>query len=382
MWLIDDPLQLSQKQMILPYPLAKMISEMDGTKTLDALYRLLSAESDSPVSFTIVTDALAQLDENFLLENSFSSAKVADIEQAWREQPFRPPVFAGQTYPDDPAKLDQTLAAYSVGDDDLANWSEWAGRAIVAPHIDYQRGGHVYAKTWQRAKKGLESADLILIWGTDHKGGAGSLTLSSIPYATPYGILPTDDHIVRELAAAIGEDAAYELELNHRTEHSIELAATWLHYLRRESCPVLPILVGSFYHFTPNGDPLSDPKIATFMRRLKELTAGKKVFSVASVDLAHVGPAFDSPYEMDERRKQHLRQTDAQLLGAIERGDKERWFDLLAYNRNANNVCGFAPTYLMLDYLGETSGARVGYEQCSADPADTSIVSIGGVLLN
>ncbi len=381
MWIIDDPLQLSQQQMILPYALAKMVSEMDGTKTLDELHRLLSAEADSPTPFTTVTDALAQLDENFLLENEFSRAKVAGIKRAWREQEFRPPIFAGHSYPEDPAKLDRFLAAYSDDDAELANWPEWHGRAIVAPHIDYQRGGHIYAKTWQRAQKGLESADLILIWGTDHKGGNGSLTLSSIPYATPYGILPTDSHIVQELAAAIGTDAAYELELNHRSEHSIELAATWLHYLRRESCPVIPILVGSFHQFTPNGDPLSDPKIAAFMQRLKELTAGKNVFSIASVDLAHVGPAFDSPYDMDDRRKQYLRETDAQLLQAIEQGDKDRWFNLLAHNRNANNVCGFAPTYLMLDYLGETSGVQVGYDQCSADPTDTSIVSIGGVLL-
>ena len=381
MWLIDDPLKLTDQQMVLPYPLARMVSMMDGTRSVAVLHQIVKSEARSSVPLSAVTEAIRQLDDACLLENARSQQAIEQVRVDWRAQDFRPPVFAGLNYPEDSAELHTFLEGYSADDADLTNWDAWHGRAIVAPHIDYQRGGHVYAKVWQRAKAAIKDADLILIWGTDHKGGAASLTLSSIPYATPYGILPTDKQLVDQLAETIGVEAAYRLELNHQQEHSIELAAVWLHHLRRESCPVVPILIGSFYQFTPDGHPSSDPTIVAFLDKLKELTAGKNVFSIASVDLAHVGPAFDSNYLMGPPEREALRAFDDRLMGTIETGDKEAFYQQLASDRNANNVCGFSPTYLMLDYLGETQGQRVAYDQCSADPQDLSVVSICGMLL-
>ncbi|MGB1251710.1 MAG: AmmeMemoRadiSam system protein B [Candidatus Promineifilaceae bacterium] len=382
MWFLNDPHQLTDHQMVLPYPLAKMVSMMDGTRSVAMLHQIIKSEARADVPLSAVTDAICRLDEALLLDNVRSQAAIEQIKAAWSAQEFRPPIFSGVSYPENSAELHTFLEAYSAEDTELAEWDEWHGRAIVAPHIDYQRGGHVYAKVWQRAKAAINDADLILIWGTDHKGGPASLTLSSIPYATPYGILPTDKSIVDELAATIGLDAAYELELNHKQEHSIELAAVWLHHLHRETCPVIPILIGSFYQFTPNGHPSSDPTIVAFLDKLRELTVGKKVLSIASVDLAHVGPAFDSDYFMGPPEREALRVFDDRLMGTIERGDKEAFYQQLASDRNANNVCGFSPTYLMLDYLGETKGRRVAYDQCSADQQDLSVVSICGMLLD
>ena len=382
MWFLDDPHRLTERQMVLPYPLARMVSMMDGSRSVAVLHQIVQSEARADVPLSAVTDAIQQLDEALLLDNERSQAAIAKIKAEWSAQAFRPPAFAGLSYPDNSAELDTFLQAYSADDTELAEWGAWHGRAIVAPHIDYQRGGPVYAKVWQRAAAAINEADLILIWGTDHKGGLASLTLSSIPYATPYGILPTDQALVDELAATIGQDAAYALELNHQQEHSIELAAVWLHHIRRESCPVIPILIGSFHHFTPDGHPKRDPNIVAFLDKLKALTAGKKVLSIASVDLAHVGPAFDSDYLMGPPERAALRDFDDRLMGTIERGDKEAFYQQLAADRNANNVCGFSPTYLMLDYLGETQGQRVAYDQCSADQQDLSVVSICGMLLD
>lgn len=381
MWLLEDSLQLGTEQLILPYHLARIVSMMDGNQSSAQLHQQLTAEAGEPVPRHIIDNAIQQLDDNYLLDNARSQAAIKQLKTDWQAQPFRPPAFAGHSYPDKPRALESFLNNYSSDDDDLATWPDWHGRAIVAPHIDYQRGGHVYAKVWQRARAAIHDADLILIFGTDHKGGRASLTLSSIPYATPYGILPTDQTLVDELAATIGEQDAFALELNHKQEHAIELAATWLHHIRRECCPVVPILIGSFHHLTPHGHPSNDPTIVAFMDRLRELTRGKKVFSIASVDLAHVGPAFDSDYLMDDARKRSLAQTDAQLMQAVAAGDKERFYQQLASTRNANNVCGFSPTYLMLDYLGDTTGVEVAYDQCSADSDNTSVVSICGILL-
>ncbi|HFC12654.1 MAG TPA: AmmeMemoRadiSam system protein B, partial [Anaerolineae bacterium] len=380
----EDPLHLSQQQLFLPYPLARIVSMCNGTKTISQLHQQLCQDTGESLPESLITDTLAQLDKNYLLDNQQSRQAIDKLQTDWRKQPFRPLAFAGLSYPDAEQELDQFLEAFSAEDENtaLAKWSDWQGRALISPHIDYQRGGHVYSQVWQRARSAIEAADLILIFATDHHGGAASLTLSSIPYATPYGILPTDQHLVDQLAATIGTENAYALELNHKHEHSIELVATWLHHIRRECCPVIPILIGSFYHFTPDGHPTDDPTIVAFMQKLRELTADKKVFCIASVDLAHVGPAFDNDYLMDNTRKTALAQTDAHLMQAITNGDKEAFYQQLASTRNENNVCGFSPTYLMLDYLGETNGTQIAYDQCSADANNTSTVSICGILLD
>ncbi|MCA9928871.1 MAG: AmmeMemoRadiSam system protein B, partial [Anaerolineales bacterium] len=254
------------------------------------------------------------------------------------------------------------------------------------PHIDYQRGGPVYAKVWQRAKTAVLDADLILIFGTDHNGGPGTFTLTRLPYTTPYGELPTDVAIIDAIADAIGPEAAYAEELHHRQEHSVELSAVWLHHIYHEAGvvpkPMIPILVGSFHHFVSNGShPAQDETLMTAIEVLKRETAAKKVLAVASVDFAHVGPNFGDNFPMDTQRRDALRQTDDLLVQSIIRGDATGFYDQIAAVENKNRICGFSPIYLMLRYLGTTEGVQVAYDQCSADEENASLVSIAGILL-
>lgn len=384
-FLLDDPFKLSDEQLFLPHALARIATLCDGTRSAAQLHEALAADAPYPPPPNIVDDMIEGLDKMFLLDNERAAEAINEALASYRDQPFRPPLFAGQSYPDSPDDLDEFLASYSTDDDGLADWemsdlSDKTWRGLISPHIDYQRGGHVYAKVWERARGAIEAADIILIFATDHHGGHASLTLSSLPYATPYGVVPTDGAVVGRLSDVLGGDA-YALELNHLQEHSIELVTTWLHYVRRDLCPVVPILVGSFYHFTPDGHPMEDEQIARFMAALREATAGKNVFCVASVDLAHVGPAFDSAYKMDDVRREALAAVDEQLQQAIVDGDAESWYQQLAEIRNENNVCGFSPTYLMLKFMGETAGHKIAYAQCPADAQNTSTVSICGMLL-
>jgi AmmeMemoRadiSam system protein B len=381
MWLLRDPLQLSQGQLIFPQALAQMLVYLDGSASVSDIHRQLCADLGQDVPFEIVVDAIEQLDNACLLDNERSrNAQVAQL-QAYRAQSARPPALAGLSYPADSAELTTQFTNYSNGDD-LNGWPEWHGRGIISPHIDYERGGSVYAKTWQRARAAVKNADLVLMFGTDHNGGAGSITLTKVPYATPYGIIPTDELIVDQLAAAVGEDA-YQLELNHKQEHAIELSAVWFHHIRGQNpCPMIPILCGSFYHFTPDGHPSQNARLTNFVDVLRRVTAGRKVLAVASVDLAHVGPAFDSEYLVHDAQRKRIADSDHSLRTAIANGDSQRFYREIAVTRNANNICGFSSIYLMLQYLGETTGIDIAYAQCEADQDNTSIVSICGMLLD
>jgi AmmeMemoRadiSam system protein B len=229
-------------------------------------------------------------------------------------------------------------------------------------------------------------ADLVIIFGTDHNGRAGSVTLTHQPYATPFGVLPTDTALIDRLAQSIASEAAFAEEINHRKEHSVELSAVWLHSVYHQAGvtppPMVPILVGSFYHFLTSGShPAQDSRLHDFNQTLRRETNGRRILVVGSVDLAHVGPNFGDDFVMDRRRRAELIRQDSDLMSAIIHGDAAAFYEQIAAVEDRNRICGFAPLYLMLSYLGPTTGIQIAYDHCPADFQDNSLVSICGLLL-
>ncbi|MFN3928099.1 MAG: AmmeMemoRadiSam system protein B, partial [Thermoflexus sp.] len=246
---------------------------------------------------------------------------------------------------------------------------------------DYARGGRIYARVWRRAAPFVREADLVILLGTDHYGEERSITLTRQHYATPLGVLPTALPLVDALAQVLGEDAAFAGELRHRGEHSIELAAVWLHAIR-EGKPVemVPILCGPFVSFIgEDRDPMSDPMIARFVETLRALIAGRRAVVVAAGDLAHVGPAFGGrPLDLQGRAR--LKADDEALIDRMAAGDAAGFFAEIRRTKDRNNVCGVSPIYLALRTLEPTAGEPVGYELCPADEQGTSVVSICGLV--
>jgi AmmeMemoRadiSam system protein B len=378
-----DPSGIAPRPVLVPPFVALLLSCCDGERDVSGIRAAFEARTGQAITVEQVRDVLAQLDELLFLDSSRFRAANSSLIREYRDGAFRPPSLAGRVYPAEPAALLQELRGYGAsgylspeqGDPDI--------RGVISPHIDYQRGGPVYAVTWQLAAEAVQAADLVVVFGTDHCGGLGQLTLTRQNYATPLGVLPTALDVVDVVAAAIGPDEAYSEELHHRNEHSIELATVWLHSVRPENPPsVVPILCGSFHHFsTGEADPETNEKFARALDALHAATAGRRVLAVAAADLAHVGPAFgdDAPLRDDDRRV--LAEKDERLLQAVCEGDAAGFFGQLRAEQDARRICGLPPIYLTLRFLGSCRGEVVGYDQCPADPEGGSLVSIGGVLL-
>jgi MEMO1 family protein len=386
MWLLRDPLQLSQQQLIFPAALAQILPLLDGSRDLEAIRADFGLLVGDHVPAELVASTVEELDAAFLLDNERAREEREQHLARYRAQPFRAPTLAGLGYPAAVDELTSVLAGYEAQAVPVTA-RNWRGRGIVSPHIDYQRGGPVYASVWRHSHAALAGADLILLLGTDHSGGPGTITLTMLPYATPFGVLPTEPELVARLAEAIGPERAFELELNHRHEHSVELSAVWLHYvyhqLGQAPPPMVPILTGSFQHFLGNGlHPHQDGTVTRFLNTLQAATAGRRVVVVASVDLAHVGPSFGDPFVMDAARRESLRQSDKRLLEAIAAGDHVQFYDQIAAAGDRHRICGFSATYLMLRYLDGSEGEVVAYQHCPADEQNSSLVSICGLLLN
>ena len=274
-----------------------------------------------------------------------------------------------------------SLSPTQGAEDEMA--TRGAIRGLVSPHIDYQRGGPVYAEVWRAATQAAREAELVIMFGTDHQGSDGTLTLTRQSYATPWGVLPTDSHVIELLAGVLGEEAAFAEELHHRGEHSIELAAVWLHFVREgKPVPMVPILCGHFGSFVEGlDDPAAYVPFAKAIDVLGDVAARQRTLVVAAADLAHMGPAFGDPYGLDYIAQAQVRSADQRLMETVYTGSAAAFFMELRDEGDRRHVCGLPPIYLTLRLLGESSGEPAGYALCPADQQGMSFVTIAGAIL-
>jgi AmmeMemoRadiSam system protein B len=330
------------------------------------------------LSLPSITQLLQALDESYLLENETYFQACARVLDDYQSAAYRPPASAGLSYPDDPDELRQLLDGY-LAELPAAPPPHNDVCGLISPHIDYARGGPTYARVWERAQGAAKNAELVLILGTDHSGKAGSLTLTRQHYATPYGVLPTAVDVIDDLAKALGEQAAFAEELHHRAEHSIELAAVWLHHIRGgEPCQVVPILCGSFDHYVRGKEVAQAAHLNQALHVLRDAVQTHRTLVVAAADLAHVGPAFGG-LPLDAAGRAELQAADEALIAQISAGSATGFIDEVRRAQDRYNVCGIPPIYLMLRLLEPARGELLSYGLCPADERGTSQVSICGV---
>jgi AmmeMemoRadiSam system protein B len=385
--LLRDPLLLSGQAVFLPVALAPLLELCDGTRDEAGLRASLAVRAGVQIGVTTLEQVIGQLDEALLLDNDRFAQAYARALSDFRTATYRPPVLAGHGYPSDPGALEATLRSYVAEGLKSAQASNAASgdvvRGLISPHIDYQRGGPVYASVWQRAEQAIEDVELAIILGTDHIGGA-KLTLTHQRYATPWGVLPTANDVVDRIAREVGAEAVFGKELHHRVEHSIELAAVWLHLLLGDGeCSLVPILCGGFEELMEDSaSPGEDADLEACLRVLREAAASRRTIIVAAGDLAHVGPAFGDGYGIDIVQKALLKSADEESLDLICAGDEEGFLEQIWAEGDRRRICGLPPIYLALRLLGETEGVVTGYAQCPADERGSSFVSICGIVLS
>ncbi|MGD9101758.1 MAG: AmmeMemoRadiSam system protein B, partial [Anaerolineae bacterium] len=371
------------RMLVISRQLAPLLALMDGTRNVDELRASLAIRFGMRIGQAELAQFVDQLDDALLLHNERFLTACDVVLTRYRQATCRHPTSAGASYPADPDELATMLDNLLAAQNDPPQAAPFKGRGVISPHIDYERGGTVYAQVWGRATGVAREAEVAVIFGTDHNGGDGMLTLTRQNYATPYGVLPTATGVVDAVAEAVGPDFAFEEELHHIGEHSIELAAVWLHHVRqRQPIKVVPILCGSFHHFfdTPH-EPASDPAFDKALEALTTALDGRPTLVVAAADLAHIGPAFGDSVPVDFAGRARLVADDNILIEAMCAGDAEAFYQQIKAENDQRNVCGLSPIYLTLRLLGETTGERAGYERCLADQNGTSWVSVCGVVL-
>jgi hypothetical protein len=239
--------------------------------------------------------------------------------------------------------------------------------AIMAPHIDFRRGGHCYTYAYKEIAE-RSDADVYVILGVAHLSPRNPFVVTRKSYETPLGTAETDRELVEALARRLGE-GIFEHESFHRSEHSAEFQAVFLKHARPDAkFTVLPVLCSSFGMWCGEASPSTVPAIDEFIRALLEVTAGRKVCWVAGVDLAHVGPVFGDDVAIDQKLVQWMMAGDNRSLAACVEGNAEGFWNSVVSDGDARHVCGLSSIYATLRLLGGAQGRLLKYG-FAPDPA-------------
>lgn len=381
---LEDPSRITDASVEIPRELLPVLYLADGTRTPLTIKGALLFQGII-LDVNKITALLCQLDEALLLENGqFVKAKAEKLN-SYRERPFRTMSHAGSVYPRNAtsmgAYIEESLESLEDQADVQIESNDLEG--IISPHIDYGRGHMTYARLWKQASQNLSDIDQIIVLGTDHNGGIGSITPTKQSYATPFGTLATNEDAVDEIASVLGSPDIFNDELHHLSEHSIELSLVWAHYFMRDrNLTVVPILCGSFQNFVVEGkDPYLDQDVEKTVNILNEIRKQRRTLVIAAGDLAHVGPQFGDEVSYGDEELAVLASKDHNTLSTIDRVDARKFFELSIKESDSRRICGLSCIYLLLRLLEGCKGKTVSYEQCPADQKGSSIVSIAGSLL-
>jgi MEMO1 family protein len=387
---VNDPLGVIPGQPVMPLEALGLMQLLDGRTSVTDITAALMRENKDIRMSNMVREFVKQLDDLLMLESPRFEKAYQALRDEYHPLEVRHAVFAGRSYPDEPEQLKKYLDAHFAAAAERkpaepapAGAASGAAaplpRAVMVPHLDPRRAGGTMAQGILPLGDTSGPPLRVVVIGTGHSLFDDMVALTRKDFDTPLGRVPCDTAFVDTLAEKLGP-AAWHGELAHREEHSIEFPALYLKHRLGARVKIVPILVGGFHTLIDEGKtPTEEPVIVTLLAALREIEAalGGTTVYLASVDFSHVGPRFGDP-TVDDRTRDEVEKIDREAIAAARGHDPAAWFSAIAAHEDSTRICGFGPTYVVLDALkGAGEGRLLHYEQ-SAEP-DTTMVTVAAM---
>jgi AmmeMemoRadiSam system protein B len=390
---LKDPENFAQPLGIAPAGYF-IISHFDGEHSLVDIQEAYCKQFGTLLLTNELQRFIDLLDHHYYLQTARFLVHRNEVIEGFKNQRLRAPAHAGSVYRQNADELMTQLEGYFLSPKGPGlpspKTQTSVPRAVVAPHIDFHRGGAAYA--W--AYKGLaesEGADLYVLLGTSHCSGENPFILTFKDFDTPFGPVETDREFVQRLQEGCAEDLLKD-EFLHRGEHSLEFQVLFLKYIARRRAElggekekpfkIVPILVSSFHPMVLSQSlPETHPPIATFLRSLQELVEqeSRRVCFVAGVDLAHVGKQFGDVDPVTPDFLQWVESEDHLLIDKLAKLDAPGFFHEVAKDQDKRKICGFSPLYSLIRLLDGSRGQTLKYDQAFT-PATGSAVTFTSMI--
>lgn len=381
---LQDPQNISEKPLFLPIPLYFIVSLFDGRHSiLDIQVEYMRKFGDFLYKEKI-EEIIRELDENLFLEGERFEKALIEKEEIFKKSSVREAQFAGKSYEKEPDRLKIQLENYFRDINEEVKKEEEISsglKGIIAPHIDFLRGGRCYAYAYQEMLT-RNSPKCFIILGTSHTSMEQYFCITRKDFVTPLGIL----HVDQELVDSIQSRYPYDLfkdEVVHRSEHSIEFQCIFLRYIFPEPIPlkIIPILNGSFHEFIEKGvSPSEIDAINKFVEAIKDsvLSLNRDICFIASADLAHMGLQFGDPHGISEYDLRIVKEEDLRMLNYVEKIDGEEFFSTVMKEKNRRRICGLSAIYTLLKVIDAKVGKLLKYDQAFT-PETQSVVSFASL---
>lgn len=376
-----------EQQLLLSPPAFFIACQLDGRHDVaDIQYACAKQFGGQVPTAEDIQRLVDYLDSNGLLYTQRFAALQQHIVDTFAQSPVRPAYLADKSYPGQPGQLRAFLDHFFVRD---GGPGAWAGaqtpgaapaRCLIAPHIDFQRGGHAYAHGyWHLYRQGQPTT--VLIFGVAHASPPVPFVLTRKHFATPFGVLETDQEIVRRLEAVCTWDP-YEHEMVQRTEHSIEFQAVMLSYLYGTNVRIVPILSAAFGPPNELSPLVPGHDVERFLDVCRDVVDAMpgRVSVIAGADLAHVGRRFGDTFDIHDGIVRAVEARDREDLHHALAGDATGFYRSVLRDSNERRVCGLNCIYAALKVVDGAGGkgAMLHYDYAH-DPAG-GIVSFTNVL--
>jgi hypothetical protein len=388
--MVRDPLGVIEgTALLVPDPILMVVFEMaNGETPLGEMAQRLTMMTGQIIPVGVFESAIKQLDEALLLQSDrFAEALKAKYAE-WNAATVRPYKIY-QVPSGDRLKMMKELGEEfrrhkmsSISPPEHLELPKGAVVGVVSPHIDFQRGGELYAWAYKALKEYGTSPKTYIVLGTSHRMGTHRFIATRKNYDTPLGAIDTDQAMMDELATEFGGEL-FENEFLHRDEHTIELQAMYLrHTFPDTPIRMVPILVTPFDDLLEeDGTPRADAEITAFVAALRKVLDkhGDNVAVIAGVDLSHCGPEFGDELPNTPDRQKEIRLGDELSLEKATALDADGFFETFRPDQNERKVCSIGTVWVMLEAMkGRAEGKLLKYNQ-AVSPDNATLVSFAAM---
>ena len=384
---LRDPAHFAERPVFVNPSVVPILGLFDGRHSQAEIQIAYTRQYGVILSVEQLDDLILHLDNSLLLDSDRYDVTRKRIEDEFHNAAVRPAAHAGAAYAGEAEELRRQLDGFYTepGGPGVLPQPGEEGRikGVIAPHIDFHRGGACYAWAYRELAASLD-AELFIIFGIGHAGPRHLFSMTSKDFATPFGTIRTDREFISRVREACPFDVFAD-EFLHKTEHSVEFQVVFLQHLMKEhpEAMIVPILCGSFHELVANGtSPAGHPDFLGFVQALKQAidAGGKRVCLIAGVDLAHIGQHFGDEERLSDDWLRSVQEADLNMLRHVENLDTESFFRHICDDQDQRRICGYPAMYTLMTLAEAQEGKLLKYDQ-AADETTQQVVTFASMVL-
>ncbi len=378
-FLLRDPTQLATSAITVSEAALYVLSKFDGHHTLSQVRDSFAEQFGQMIDESVLVDMVAGLQSARLLAGDEFDRFYQGLVDDYLAAPTRPMESAAEL------GLDRDTASTIQAMIDLEPSEPVSGRivGVVAPHLDYPRGGPCYSAAYSLLVNRPAPARVVVL-GTNHFGQSASVVATAKDFETPLGVTRTDVAFLETLEAKCGP--LREHEFDHRREHSVELQVLICqHIWRPDSFRIVPLICPD--PCGPTGTRPYDGEGVDLRDFAEALRAAidqdpDDTLVIAGADLSHVGAQFGDAEALDDGFLSSVRQRDMAALECVADNDADAFLRQVTLDENPTRVCSAGCIYATMRALPRSKARVLRYHQAIVPEAQTGVTCAAVVFVD